>query len=125
MCDVGKEMKLTPSTASDEAQVVEFRHLILHISDAVAQLGGVVLVVARADRHFRAVLHFAEGHQLEGDWQRLVRPPVGRQDRADEVRTARPDQFARVLVEHGTQGALTCQYIHVRRLCERRRTVRI
>ena len=119
------KMKLTASTSSDETEIVEFRYLVFHISDAVAQLCGVVLIVSRADGDFGSVLHLPEGDQFEGDWQRLVGTPVGRQDRADEVRTARPDQLARILVEDGTQRPLARQYIHVvRRLCERRRTVR-
>jgi len=87
-------LKLTSSAASDEAEVVEFGHLVLHDGRAVPQLGAVVLVVAGADGDQGAVEDVAEGHHLEGDGQSLVGAPVRRQHGAHELRAARPHQLA-------------------------------
>lgn len=88
---------LTATAASNEAQIIEFGHLILHDSRAVSQLGAIVLVVAGLHRDHGAVANVAQTDHLEGDRQRFVRSPVRRQHGAHEQRAAGPDQLARVL----------------------------
>jgi hypothetical protein len=97
---------LTSSAPADEPQIVELGDLVLHDGRRVSQLGAVVLVVAGLDGDDGAVADVAESDHLEGDRQRLVGPPVRRQDRADEQRTPRPDQFAGMLREEVVERPL-------------------
>ena len=56
---------LTSSAPSDEPQVVELGHLVLHDGAAVPQLRTEVLVVAGPHRDHGAVPHVAQRHHLE------------------------------------------------------------
>lgn len=97
------DVRLTSSTPAHESQIVELGHLVLHHRRTVAQLGAIVLIISRPHRHHRSVHDVAQGHHLEGNWQCLVRSPVGRQDGADEERTTGADQFAGMFGEEVAQ----------------------
>lgn len=97
---------LTSAAPPDESEVIELGHLVLHHRRAVAQLRTVVLIVARPHGDHRSVHNVAQRDDLEGHRQRLVAPPVGREHRADEERTARADQLARMLGEEVAQRPL-------------------
>lgn len=60
-----------------------------------------LLVTVSIERHgltpFNQAAHHWDGTHLEGDRQRLVAPPVGRQDRAEKVGAVGPDQLGRVV----------------------------
>ena len=55
---------LTSSRPSDEPEIVELGHLVLHDGRAVAQLRTVVLIVARPQCHDRPVRHVAQRDHL-------------------------------------------------------------
>lgn len=90
---------LASAAAANEAKVVEARYLVLHHTRGVPQLGGVVLVVARHDGHNSPIGYVSQGNHLEGDRQRLVAPPVGRQDGAQKVGAVGPNQLSRVVCD--------------------------
>lgn len=74
----GRPETLTSSAAAHEAEVVEAGHLVLHHARGVAQLGRVVLVVARHHRHHRPVGYVSQGDHLSEaarKVKRFNRPP--------------------------------------------------
>ena len=93
----------TSAGASDEAQVAEFGHLVLHDGRVVAQFAAIVFVVAGADGDDGAVGDLAQRHDTEGDRQRFIGAPVRRQRRAQKVRRTRLDQLALVVHRHGAR----------------------
>lgn len=61
---------LTSAAAPHEAQVIEACHLVLHHTRGVAQLGWIILVVARHDRDHCAVRYVSQSNHLwESDRQ--------------------------------------------------------
>lgn len=68
----------TSSGSSDEPQVVEFGHVILHDGRSIAEFGAPVLIVSGADRHQSAVVDSAETDDPEGGRKRLVGTPMRR-----------------------------------------------
>lgn len=87
---------LTSSRPSHESQIVEAGHLVLEQGAVVAQVGSAVLVISRAQQHLGAVGNVTERQYFEGNRQSLIAPPVGRKDRADEIRAVGANQFSGV-----------------------------
>ena len=104
---------LTSAGSSNESQIAELGHLVLHDGRVIAELATVVLVVTGADGDHGAVRDLSECHDAEGHRQRFVRTPVRRQGRAQEVRTARLDQLA-LMVHHALERAYWMRWMRVR-----------
>lgn len=73
---ISEFLLLTSPAAAHEAEVVEPGHLVLHDSGSVAQLGGVILVIARHHRHHRSIRNIPQCHHLRKE-DRLGRPNGG------------------------------------------------
>ena len=58
---------LPPAAPSNEPQVVELGHVVLHDGRVVAQLAAEVLVIPRPQGHHRAVSHLAQRDHLTID----------------------------------------------------------
>ena len=55
---------LPPAAASDEPEVVELGHVVLHDGRVVAQLAAEVLIIPRPQGHNCAVRHLAQRNHL-------------------------------------------------------------
>lgn len=60
--------ELTTSTASNEAQIIEFSHLIFHNGRTIAQLRREVLIIPRSYCYNRSVHYLAQGEYFKGNW---------------------------------------------------------
>ncbi|GIY88475.1 hypothetical protein CEXT_639351 [Caerostris extrusa] len=124
---------LTSTAPSDEPEVVEFGHLVLHDGRRISQLRAVVLVVSRLDGHQGAVDDLSQADHPKRDGKGLVGPPVRGQGRADDAGAAPSSPTPRMLAQnlrkspldgheeigHGIAGAPTT----LRRQMHRRRPV--
>ena len=67
---------LPPAAASDEPQVVELGHVVLHDGRVIAQLAAKIFIVSSPEADYNSVLDITEGDHFESHWQSLVTPPV-------------------------------------------------
>jgi hypothetical protein len=72
------DFDVTSSGSADEAEVVEFGHMIFHDGRPVAELGAPVLVVAGPDCDERSVVDAAQADDAKGRRKRLVGAPMCR-----------------------------------------------
>lgn len=98
-------MLLTTTAASNEAQIIEFGHLIFHDSRTISQLGTIILVVPGFHRDHRPVANVAQADHLERNRQRFVRSPMRRQHGAHKQRATGANQLARMLGQKVAQCA--------------------
>lgn len=75
----GDRERLSAAAATDEPQVVEFGHLVLHHGCVVAKLSAPVLVVSGFDRDDCVVRNVVQSDDFEGTREAFVRSPVIRQ----------------------------------------------
>ena len=59
-------MRITSSGSSDESEVTELGHLVLHNGRVITQFAAVILVVSSADGHHRPIRNFTERYHAEG-----------------------------------------------------------
>ena len=67
---------LPPPAPSDDPEVVELGHVVLHHLRVVPQLPTKVLIVADSQVHHRPVLYVTQRNHFEGRGKGLVRPPM-------------------------------------------------
>lgn len=96
----GDREGLSSAAASNESQIVEFGHLVLHHGLVVAHLPAVVLIVAGLDCDDGAVLNVVQGDHFEGAREALVAAPVIGQRRAEDGGRLGLHQLPVVLLEH-------------------------
>ena len=68
--------ELTSATSSDEPQVIELCHLILHESSRVPQFRATVLIISRPHGDKGAITDLPQSHHFESHRQSFIRTPV-------------------------------------------------
>lgn len=80
--------RFSSSTAPDKSKIVKFGNLIFHDCRAISEFAAAIFIISSTNSDDGTVGDLIKCNDLEGHWQRLIGPPMGGQNAAENCGTS-------------------------------------